>query len=77
MAPNITQDVLPESLKQFNFLPDGAYVRARIVARLFDCSDATVWRMARSGKLTATKLSPGITGFNVGDLRKVLAKGGK
>lgn len=62
------------ALKNFDSLPDSAYVRLPVVAALFGCSSATVWRLVKSKKITSPKkLSDRVTAWNVGDLRKALA----
>lgn len=71
----VTQRAIPDALKNFNLLPDSANVRQPVVQGLFCCSAATVWRMVKRGSLPAPrKLSQRITGWNVGELRKVLAE---
>lgn len=63
-----------DALKNFDSLPDSAYVRVPVVKALRACSDATVWRLVRRGDLPAPrKLSERITAWNVGELRKALA----
>ncbi len=74
MAQRTTTGAVPDALAQFDSLPDSAHVRQPVVEALFGCSAATVWRMARRGKLKPKKLSERVTGFNVGDLRKALAE---
>jgi len=62
------------ALKDFDSLPDSAYVRQGVVARLLNCSRTTVWRMAQSGRIPQPKkLSGRVTAWNVGELRKALA----
>lgn len=66
---------VPDQLKIFDALPDCANVRQPVVEALFCCSAATVWRMVRRCELPAPKkLSPRITAWNVGQLRKALSK---
>jgi predicted DNA-binding transcriptional regulator AlpA len=67
-----TPKALPESLQNFDLLPDSANVRQPVVEALFSCSSATVWRMVRRGKLKPRKLSERVTAFNVGELRLAL-----
>ena len=65
---------IPNSLKNFDFLPDSANVRLPVVKALTACSSATVWRMVKRGDLPAPrKLSERVTAWNVGELRKALA----
>lgn len=54
----------------FDQLPDSANVRAKTVALIRGCSAATVWRHVQEGLLPKPrKLSPGLTVWNVGELR--------
>ena len=65
---------IPSALAHFDALPDSGYVRAPVVAGLFGCSENTVWRRSKTGDLPApVRLSPGVTGWNVGALRRRLA----
>lgn len=74
MTSPTTPSEIPNSLKNFNELPDAAHVRQPTVQALVGCSSATVWRMVKRGTLPAPrKLSPRVTAWNVGDLRKALA----
>lgn len=70
----------PEAFTKFATWPDDAFVRIDVVARLFACSRATVWRRTADGSLPApVKLSARSTAWRVGDLRRVLralAEGG-
>lgn len=68
-----TERVIPDALKNFDSLPNAAYVRQPVVEALFGCSSATVWRMVKSCRLPAPrKLSNRVTGWNVGQLRQAL-----
>lgn len=72
-----TLGTIPDSLKNFDSLPDSANVRQPIVQALFGCSAATVWRMVKRGTLPVPrKLSERVTAWNVGELRKTLLGGG-
>lgn len=74
MAQRTDPSALPEAFENFDTLPAAANVRPAIVAMLLGCSLATVWRMVRRGTLPAPrKISDRVTGFNVGELRQVLA----
>ena len=65
---------IPETLSNFDSLPNAANVRVMVVAALYACSVPTVWRMAKDGRIPASrKLSDGVTGWNVGQLRANLA----
>lgn len=63
----------PDTLSNFNDLPNCAFVRQPSVQMLFACSPATVWRWVRAGKIPApVKLSERVTAWNVGELREAL-----
>lgn len=65
------------SLKNFDHLPDAAFVRQPVVEALFGCSSATVWRRVHAGIIPAPKkFSARVTTWNVGELRRALAQGG-
>ncbi|MFO1352327.1 MAG: hypothetical protein U1F68_17305 [Gammaproteobacteria bacterium] len=69
-----TLQKIPRALTNFDRLPDAAYVRVDVVAALIASDPVTVWRRSKSGALPEPrKLSPGVTAWNVGELRKVLA----
>jgi prophage regulatory protein len=62
----------------FDSLPDSAFVRVDTVAALRDSSRATTWRHAKMGLIPSPrKIGPGITAWNVGELRACLAAAGK
>ena len=66
---------IPDALRNFDSLPDSANVRQPVVEALWGCSSATVWRRVKDGRLPAPKkLSDRITAWNVGALRRALAK---
>ncbi len=81
LSPNATKAItpsvsaaLPAALANFDSLPDAANVRLPVVAALFACSPATVWRRVKSGVLPAPrKLSEGVTIWRVAELRKALS----
>jgi predicted DNA-binding transcriptional regulator AlpA len=65
---------IPDALKNFDVLPDSAYVRQPVVEGLEACSSATVWRRVKAGTLPAPeKLSTRVTAWNVGKLRRARA----
>jgi len=65
--------IAPQSaLSNFDNLPDDALARPAITAQVLGCSIATVWRMARDGRLKKINIGTGIAGFRVGDLRRIL-----
>ena len=68
--PNATAD----ALKNFDSLPDCAYVRQPIVEALHSCSKSTIWRMVQAGTLPPPeKLSERLVAWNVGKLRASMA----
>lgn len=69
-----TAQSVPESLKQFDSLPDSAHVQLRTVAGVVGVSESTVWRMVKRGSLpTPKKVSERATRWNVGELRRAMA----
>ena len=75
MTRQHNKGAIPDALKNFDLLPDSANVRQPIVEALWGCSSATVWRRVKDGRLPAPKkLSDRITAWNVGALRRALAK---
>ncbi|TYC56169.1 AlpA family phage regulatory protein [Zoogloea oleivorans] len=65
---------IPAALENFDALPGAANVRLPVVAALFACSPATVWRRVKKGTLPAPrKLSEGVTAWRVAELRKALS----
>ena len=73
MPVNQSVTASKSTLSNFHNLPDDALARVATVRALFDCSVPTVWRWAKTGKLPAPVRVGGITGWRVGDLRKILA----
>ena len=68
-----SRPAIPLELTHFDQLPDSAHVRLQVVAGLFGCSTATVWRSAKKGIIPKpVKLTEKITAWNVGEIRKVL-----
>lgn len=71
------KDEIDSALKNFDFLPDSAFVRKPVVRALFSISPATLERRIKAGLLPAPeKFSERIAAFNVGKLRRVLEAGG-
>ena len=69
---------LPAGLKDFDSLPDSAFVRLPVVAGLHSISTPTVWRWVKRGILPEPeKLGPGVTAWNVGKLRRCKALSGE
>ncbi|MCL2644510.1 MAG: helix-turn-helix domain-containing protein [Betaproteobacteria bacterium] len=65
--------MINESTKDFDSLPDGAHVPVRTAARILSVSTASIWRMARAGKLSAKKIGAKTTRFPVSEIRALLA----
>lgn len=71
---NRTDDRIPTALANFDNLPDSAQVRLPVVKGLYGCSDATIWRRVKDLTIPAPeRLSPRITSWNVGKLRRALS----
>lgn len=69
---------IPDSLRNWQLLPDDAQVRQPTVEALFGISSATLWRRVQSGALPKPrKFSARITTWSVGSLRAVLNAGAK
>lgn len=66
---------VPPDLRDFDSLPDCAFVRQKVVQRLLCCSSATLWRRIQDKTFPApVRLSNRVSGWHVGTLRKVLAE---
>jgi predicted DNA-binding transcriptional regulator AlpA len=66
---------IPSQLTNFDLLPDAAHVRQPVVAALYGCSPATVWRGVKAGRIPApVKFSPKVSAWNVGALRRAMGK---
>ena len=64
---------IPHELQHFDYLPDSAHVRLPVVKALFACSSSSVWRNVKAGHIPApVKLTPSVTGWNVGQIRAAL-----
>lgn len=67
---------LTDPLRNFNCLPDQAFVRLPVVLMLLGVSRSTVWRLCKSGALPAPKkLGSRISVWSVQDLRQVMNSG--
>ncbi len=73
LHPAFQSTPINSSLQNFDHLPDSAMVRLPIVAALYGCSKATIWRLVKNKRLNTYKLSERCTTFNVGELKKFLA----
>lgn len=60
------------ALKEFDTLPDSAYVRLPVITALIGVSRATVWRWTRQGNLPKSIRISGVTLWSVGALRTSL-----
>ena len=68
--PNATID----ALKNFDSLPDCAYIREPILEALHSCSKSTIKRMVKAGTLPPPEnLSERMVAWNVGKLRAAMA----
>jgi predicted DNA-binding transcriptional regulator AlpA len=73
MSVTTSADRAREALRNFDALPDAAFVRLRTVCALFGVSSATVWRRAASGDLPAPiRIGKRCTLWQVGALRESL-----
>lgn len=72
-TPECSAPGIPDALRNFDSLPNSAYVRLPVVAALYACAPATVWRRVQAKAIPAPrKLGERVTAWNVGDLRKAL-----
>ena len=62
------------AVTNFDALPDSARIRITSGAALLDISMPTLYRLVKSGKLPKPRKIGGTSGFNVGELRAVLAQ---
>jgi predicted DNA-binding transcriptional regulator AlpA len=73
-APKPLDYQTAKALHDFDILPDAASVRLPVVQALYACSHETVRRGVIAGRIPAPrKLSPRLTAWNVGELRRALA----
>lgn len=64
---------LPQALIDFDQLPNSAFIRVNVLAKLIGCSIPTVWRKTRNGSLPQpVKFSSHVTSWNVGAIREAL-----
>jgi predicted DNA-binding transcriptional regulator AlpA len=61
-------------VSSFNSMPDSAWVPLGVVQLLFGCSEPTVWRASRDGRLPRHRTVIGSARWNVGELRAKLAR---
>lgn len=60
------------AVQAFDDLPDCAFVSLPVIRLLLDCGPATVWRMARDGRLPSPVKIGGMARWSVGALRAAL-----
>ncbi len=64
------------ALRDFDHLPDAAFVRLPVVAMLFATSQANVWRWVHQGIIPEPRrFSNRTTAWNVGEIRQALEVG--
>ena len=59
-------------VKNFDDLPNSAYVPLDVICVMFGCSPATAWRRVKSGQLIAPQHFGSSTRWNVGEIREAL-----
>lgn len=70
----IIDEETPHAMRNFDELPDSAFVRMPTVKALYCCSPSTVLRWVKTGEIPAPhKIFGNITVWNVGELRRALA----
>lgn len=62
------------ALRDFDHLPESAYVRLPVVAALFSVSRPTVWRWVRAGHLPEPRRIAGVALWRVAALRARLSE---
>lgn len=63
-----------QALENFQYLPNEAHTEAQVVAALYGCSLATVWRWVKSGHIPKPRrIGQRTTRWQVGELRAHLA----
>lgn len=61
-------------LQNLDNLPDSAFIRLEVVAGLLSVSRSTVYRLTKQKKLTSYKLTERTSTWNLGEVRRFLAK---
>lgn len=70
MLQHNINSILPEALRDFDQLPDSAYIRLPIIQRLYGVSAATIWRGVKNGTIPKPrKLSERCTAWSVKAVR--------
>jgi predicted DNA-binding transcriptional regulator AlpA len=76
IEPAAKPKIIDETFRNFDKLPDSAYVDVKVVAALFDCSVPTVWRRVRAGQLVEPDhLGTRTTRWKVGEIKAALQLG--
>ena len=71
--PPQRESATSSALASFDALPNSAHVRMPVVAALFACSPATVWRAVKANRIPAPhRLAMRVTAWQVGELRDAL-----
>ena len=70
---NTSSSLTPDAFRNFDQLPDSAFVRLPVLEKLYACSAATIWRRVADRRIPKPrKLSYRVTAWNVGQLRAAL-----
>ena len=70
MSQRTANPTFPEALRDFDQLPDSAYIRLPIIKRLYGVSAATIWRGVKNGTIPKpSKLSERCTAWSVKAIR--------
>lgn len=62
-------------LESFDQYPDSAGVRVPTAGSVLGCSDATIWRLIKAGRLQKRKVTPRVSVIIVGSIRALLNGG--
>lgn len=69
--PQKISNKIPDSLRNFDSLPDSAHVRLPVCVGLDGTSSATIWRKVAAKQYPAPrKISERVSAWNVGELRQ-------
>lgn len=75
MAKRMRGAVL-DAIRNFDHLPNTAYVPQGVVEALYGVSSATIWRRVQAGQIPKPhRFPPRTTRWQVGELRRALAGG--
>lgn len=73
----IQGSTIPDAVRDFDNLPDQAFVSLGTLARIESTSLSTQWRRVAKGELPVIKLGPKTTRVNVGKYREIRATAAK